>query len=357
MISGILSVVLCCIFNNNIITKESKRMEDQNKPSKKSQFWCLLSPEELKKAKSQLSAESIYITQEDGTERPFQNPYWNHKEAGIYVDIVSGEPLFSSLDKFDSGTGWPSFTKPLEKDQIKEHHDTSIGIQRTEVRSKIADSHLGHLFSDGPGPTGLRYCINSAALKFIPKAQLKEKGYEDYLKLFGDNKALVSNNETAVLAGGCFWGMEELFRNQPGVLDTTVGYIGGATKEANYDIVRTGKSGHAEALRIEYNPAIVSYEKLLTFFFKIHDPTTLNQQGNDKGSQYRSAIFYFNESQKKTANDVIARASLANIFKNPIVTELIEATTFHIAEDFHQDYLQKVPNGYTCHYIRRDINF
>ena len=107
LISGILSVVLCCIFNNNIITKESKRMEDQDKPSKKSQFWCLLSPEELKKAKSQLSAESVYITQEDGTERPFQNPYWNHKEDGIYVDIVSGEPLFSSLDKFDSGTDGP----------------------------------------------------------------------------------------------------------------------------------------------------------------------------------------------------------------------------------------------------------
>ncbi|WP_134701626.1 peptide-methionine (R)-S-oxide reductase MsrB [Ammoniphilus sp. YIM 78166] len=134
--------------------------------------------------RNRLTPMQYEVTQNNGTEPPFRNEYWNHKEQGIYVDIISGEPLFSSLDKFDSGCGWPSFTKPLNEQEIKQEMDVSHNMVRIEVRSKGADSHLGHVFDDGPKPTGLRYCINSAALRFIPKDKLEEEGYGSYLKLF-----------------------------------------------------------------------------------------------------------------------------------------------------------------------------
>jgi peptide methionine sulfoxide reductase msrA/msrB len=156
--------------------REGKKMET---PEKK---FVKPSKEELKR---KLTPIQYKVTQQEGTEKPFDNEYWNNKREGIYVDIVSGEPLFSSLDKYDSGTGWPSFTKPLEPGNIIEKEDWSFLSKRTEVRSKLADSHLGHVFPDGPQPTGLRYCLNSAALRFIPVEDLEKEGYGKYKKLFG----------------------------------------------------------------------------------------------------------------------------------------------------------------------------
>lgn len=309
---------------------------DYKKPSK----------EDLKKI---LTPEQYSCTQEEGTEAPFKNAYWNHHEDGIYVDVVSGEALFSSLDKFDSGSGWPSFTSPIDQKSINTKTDHKIGVPRTELRSSKAGSHLGHVFDDGPGPTHKRFCINSASLKFISLKDLKEKGYGKYLFDFAKKK----NWEIAIVAGGCFWGMQELYRTQKGVLYSEVGYTGGKLENATYTQVKSGSTGHAEAVRILFDPKVTSYQDILLYFFKIHDSTTIDRQGNDVGTQYRSEVFYLNEKQKKVAEEVKARVDKSKKLNGPVVTKIEKASEFTRGEEYHQDYLEKNPGGYTCHFPRK----
>ncbi len=327
---------------------------------------------ELRKTLTPIQYE---ITQNAGTEPPFHNPFWDNHQPGLYVDVATGEPLFSSTDKFDSGTGWPSFTQPVEAERVVEHRDMTAGMMRTEVVSKGGESHLGHVFDDGPAPTNLRYCINSAALRFVPVAKLEAEGYGAYVPLFGGAPKPAASTtpapntctrpaaggkpgceatlETALLAGGCFWGMEDILRKIPGVVETEVGYTGGKTAKPTYQDVHTGETGHAESVRIVFDAKKLSYADLLEkWFFRMHDPTTRNRQGNDIGSQYRSAIFVTSAEQRKTAEAVKLRAGKSGRWKRPIVTEIVDAGPFTPAEAYHQKYLANNPGGYTCHYLR-----
>ena len=314
-----------------------------------------------------LTPEQFAVTQQCGTEPAFRNEFWDHHEPGLYVDVVSGEPLFASVDKFDSGSGWPSFTRPVAPN-VAEVTDSTHGMRRVEVRSRQGDSHLGHVFPDGPRDAGgMRYCINSASLRFVPAAELEQAGYTDFLPMFGMS-AFSENTDTApvsapvsapaatdvaVLAGGCFWGVEEILRAVPGVIGTEVGYTGGWLEKPTYHDTHDSKSGHAEAVRITFNPSVLSFETLLEdWFFKLHDPTTLNRQGNDIGTQYRSTIFYNSPAQKETAERVKARVDASGMWKKPITTSIEAESTWWRGEEYHQDYLQKNPDGYSCHWMR-----
>ena len=297
-------------------------------------------------AVSRLTPEQYRVTQQNGTEAPGTGAYLDNKEPGIYVDIVSGEPLFASSDKFESGCGWPSFTKPIEPVNIKELRDTSHGMIRTEVRSASGDSHLGHVFDDGPERSRRSALLHQ--LRFLALHSSRPNGSRGLRRLSRSSGGYTMSEERAVLAGGCFWGMQDLIRKQPGVISTRVGYTGGTVRNATY----RNHDGHAEAIEIIFDPEKTSFRTLLEFFFQIHDPTTLNRQGNDRGTSYRSAIFYTSDEQKRVAEDTIADVEASGLWPGKVVTEVVPASEFWEAEPEHQDYLERYPNGYTCHYVR-----
>jgi peptide methionine sulfoxide reductase msrA/msrB len=331
-------------------------------------------PETAEALKKRIGALAFAVTQEAATEPAFDNAYWNEHRPGLFVDIVDGTPLFSSSDKFDSGTGWPSFTRPLRADAVSTTTDRSLLMERTEVRSATSGSHLGHLFDDGPAPLRTRYCMNSAALRFVPAENLEREGYGAYRSAIqgappapttaeacgvrdrprtSGASGCQATTEVAIFAGGCFWGMEDILRKVPGVLETAAGYTGGSTSHPSYDDVHTGRTGHAEAVRIVFDPQKVSFRTLLDdWFFRMHDPTTPNRQGNDRGSQYRSAIFATSDAQLAEAEAAKGRAGQSGRWKSPIVTEVVRAGEFTPAEPEHQRYLERNPGGYTCHFMR-----
>lgn len=286
-------------------------------------------------AKSLTKEESDVILAK-GTERAFcGNLVDNHKD-GVYVCRLCGLPLFKSDAKFDSGTGWPSFFQPFDKDHVTNIVDKSYGMVRTEILCTRCGGHLGHVFEDGPKPTGLRFCLNSVSLKFYEKSE----------KLPAESQPI--KTETAYFAGGCFWGVEDRFEQLPGVVTAVSGYMGGHKKNPTYREVCNHDTGHAETVKIVYDPAKITYKDLLAKFFKFHDPTQVNRQGPDIGESYRSAIFAADKEQFEQAKTFIAEQQKTDKYKNrTIATQLVgpddkgKIPEFYDAEDYHQDYHAK----------------
>jgi peptide methionine sulfoxide reductase msrA/msrB len=273
--------------------------------------------------KELLTEEQFRITRLKGTERAFSSDLCSYFEPGRYDCVCCGTALFDADTKFESRTGWPSFTQPIKENAVAYHKDTSFGMLRIEALCNTCDAHLGHVFQDGPMPSGLRYCMNAISLIKVDVSERK-----------------------ADLGGGCFWCTEAIFQRLKGVKKVESGYSGGKTIDPTYRDVCTGTTGHAEMVEIIYDPAEISFEDLLRIHLTTHDPTTVNRQGADRGSQYRSIIFYRTEDEKQAAMKVIEEVQKS--YSEMIVTQLEMFEQFYKAEEHHQDYYNKNPDGGYC---------
>jgi peptide methionine sulfoxide reductase msrA/msrB len=328
LVTGFATALILCISLTSCGQQGTKQKTDTMKTDAiNNKFEVNKTEDEWKKS---LSSSQYYILREKGTERPYSGKLLMNKENGQYVCAACGNVLFSSDAKFDSHCGWPSFDKEITAGRITTHEDNSLGMKRIEIMCARCGGHLGHVFDDGPTETGLRYCVNSESLGFVPANQAADT----------DNAqpAAPASTDTVTLAGGCFWCMETIFQEMKGVLTVESGFSGGNIKNPSYREVCNGNTGHAEVVQVTYDPSKVSLAEILKVFFTVHDPTTLNRQGADVGTQYRSAIFYRNEMQKKEAMDIIAALNKEKVYDNPIVTQVAAFDKFYKAEDYHQNY-------------------
>ncbi len=276
--------------------------------------------------KQVLTPEQFRITRKHGTERPFSGEHCQAFDPALYGCVCCESWLFESRDKFESGTGWPSFTQPVKENAVKYVFDESHEMRRVEVRCNVCQAHLGHVFPDGPMPSGLRFCLNSVSLKKV--------------------KTVDSSMKLATLGGGCFWCTEAIFQQLKGVKSVLSGYSGGHEKNPTYNQVCTGKTGHAEVIQIVYDSDLIQLEDLIQVHLHSHNPTSPNRQGADKGNQYRSIVFYRNEEEKKLIEQVIQKEQIS--FEAPICTQVVPFEIFYPAEDRHHNYYNRDPEKPYC---------
>jgi len=285
--------------------------------------------------KTRLSPEQFSILRLKETEAPFTGKLLYNKDKGVYKCAGCGSELFTDEMKFDSHCGWPSFDREIAGGKIKIAEDNSHGMHRTEIMCAKCGGHLGHLFNDGPTNTGMRYCVNSASLNFESATTAKVASAS-------------SIYDTLTLGGGCYWCIEAVYEMLDGVVSVESGFSGGHVADPSYAEVCSGTTGHAEVAQIVYDPKKTNLDEIFKVFFTVHDPTTLNRQGADEGTQYRSVIFYRNNKQYEAAKSVINDLNLHHVYDNPVVTEVAPFKTFYKAEDYHQDYFKANANKPYC---------